>query len=320
MIPQESVLDLNEWSIKLGFFANIFVLGGLPYTKLLVNESKIDSGKKDEVLHHTHVVIPESFTRSSAYTSITYSDAVGVYGLPYGSIPRLILIWIITELMQSNNFHRSPDEPHYRRVFLGKSIRHLMRKIYMNEDASTTSRNRHTFLNQLFRLSTCVISVNSLEKNSHVQRHQILRFFSDTLNWSSIQHIVEGCYFEVSYEFAQYLRARGTIPLLRESVLKLRKSPLQIDIYIWLNYRYKLIQKATSIPWGYLYTQFGSQVGELRNFRTKVVRALEAVSIIYPEANYKITNRSLILMPSRTQLDRKNEQFQGGAVVQIGNW
>lgn len=303
MIPQQkksttdkNIIDLKEGSINLGWIANILILGCLPH-------SKLSQKTGHELLHHTQGVFHESFFRRSAQTSITYSDAVGEYGLPYGSIPRLILIWIITELMQSTNFHKSPEEQNNRRVFLGDSIRHLMREVYMDKNTTTTSRLRHNFWDQLCRLTTCVMSINTTEVNGNIVRHQLMSFFSDTARWGNLEHITRGCYFEVSYEFAKFLLARGVIPLLRKSVLKLRKAPLQIDLYLWLNYRYRSVHKLTSIPWGYLYSQFGSQIGKLSNFKIKIARALEVISVIYPEANYKVTPNSLLLLPSPTHLD-----------------
>ena len=98
----------------------------------------------------------------------------------------------------------------------------------------------------------------------------------------------------------------------------LRGSPLAMDIYTWLTYRFSYMQRPTSpIPWEVLMMQLGSGYGggditnpqAIRDFRKGFKTALSAVSIIYPKANIKLSEAGIILLPSPPHV-QKSRQIQ----------
>lgn len=65
------------------------------------------------------------------------------------------------------------------------------------------------------------------------------------------------------------------------------KSPLALDIYLWLSSRLGSLNAPLHITWEQLYAQFGSQQQSMDNFKKKFRIALETVKEHYPAANVR---------------------------------
>ena len=72
-----------------------------------------------------------------------------------------------------------------------------------------------------------------------------------------------------------------------------------IVVYIWLAYRLHALRKDVDVSWLALHGQFGQGYGRLRDFRRDFVQALELAVAAYPEARVGISERGVILRPSR---------------------
>ncbi len=75
-------------------------------------------------------------------------------------------------------------------------------------------------------------------------------------------------------------------------------SSMAIDIYLWLAFRLKGIEKETPVSWASLWKQFGPRVGALRNFRTQFVGPLHMALGAYEKAKVTVGDRGLLLEPS----------------------
>ncbi len=88
------------------------------------------------------------------------------------------------------------------------------------------------------------------------------------------------------------------IPVSLE-VLRSFRSPLMIDIYMWLTYRSirtLRLNRPELVSWRALQRQFGSDYAELRMFRYHFLRALQTVLKVYP-ALVSTCKRGLTLRP-----------------------
>jgi hypothetical protein len=81
---------------------------------------------------------------------------------------------------------------------------------------------------------------------------------------------------------------KSPIPFYMEALKALRKSPLALDIYLWLTYKNSYAKQITSISWESLQEQFGSDYAKdaagKAHFKTRFLSALKKVSVVYPEA------------------------------------
>ena len=80
----------------------------------------------------------------------------------------------------------------------------------------------------------------------------------------------------------------------------LRRSPLAIDLYVWLTYRMSYLNRPTLIPWNSLQAQFGSRYGRLRDFKRSYLSHLTDVLLVYPAVRLSEQPNGLLLFPSST--------------------
>ena len=267
----------NLWSLEsedaltagaLGFMPRILVLTTLPHRRPASHRLERINGR------HT--------LRLSAPRTV---------GLPYGSYPRLLLAYLTTEAVRSKN----PE------IDLGASANELARRLGL----SVISGPRGTAArleNQLHRL-TCM----RLEWKASLGIHP-LPSGSGSMTvggswWSAVlrqmlprqptwrPRVVLG------QEFFDETR-RSAIPVDLRAAHHLRRSPLAIDLYVWLTYRMSYLRKPTHIPWAALQSQFGAAYSRPRDFRRRALAHLEDVVRVYSRVRVSQTDTGLRLYPS----------------------
>jgi hypothetical protein len=95
------------------------------------------------------------------------------------------------------------------------------------------------------------------------------------------------------------------VPVDIRALKSLSKSPMALDIYIWMTYRMSYLTKPITIPWDKLQLQFGSDYTRTRDFKRYFLSQLKAVSIVYPDANVQGEEYGLLLAHSLPHI-RKN--------------
>ena len=89
------------------------------------------------------------------------------------------------------------------------------------------------------------------------------------------------------------------------NILKnLKRSPLGLDLYLWLTYRTFGLTRPLRLTWPLLYRQFGAdpaRAGARRtvdSFRTKCLRELQKIQSAWPDLHYRTVKGGLVLLPS----------------------
>jgi hypothetical protein len=85
----------------------------------------------------------------------------------------------------------------------------------------------------------------------------------------------------------------------------LKRSPLALDAYCWITYRYSYLGRPTVIPWPALALQFGSDYGRVRDFKAALIGELHKIAAVYPKARFATGDEGLTLHPSRTHIHRR---------------
>ena len=116
---------------------------------------------------------------------------------------------------------------------------------------------------------------------------------------------------EVSEEFYEHLQEHRVV-LREDAISRLKGSSWALDVYVWLAYRLRSVQKPTPpIPWPLLREQFGNGYrSNLSMFKTIMREALKDVLAVYPEANVEWDNRGIILRPSAPPVPREVHQVK----------
>jgi hypothetical protein len=156
---------------------------------------------------------------------------VGGAGLPYGSYPRLILIWMTTEAVRTGN----------RELVLGSSLSSFMAQLGLQATGGhwgTIPR----FRDQIQRLVGAAISTRwSLDPagQDHSGGENLLLADRLDLWWTpkmlSTQAATKSTVTLSANFFEQLIAA--PVPLDLRAVKALKKSPLALDLYVWATRR-----------------------------------------------------------------------------------
>ena len=212
--------------------------------------------------------------------------------LPFGTNPRLILAWLCTEAVRTGS----------RDIVLGRSLSEFMRKLGIS---STDGRGQARLRNQMDRLFNCSVSMIYEDEhgkqfvNSHIANRGEFwwnkRKPDQAALWESKIELSEDFFNEI---------IRHPVPLDMNTLKALKRSPLGLDLYLWLTYRIFALTTPQQLTWKQVYRQFGAHPAKASNkftvhaFRYKVLRELKKIKLSWPGLNYTTPPGVLILHPS----------------------
>jgi len=256
----------------LGFMARAMVQATLPHKQVAGNE----------------------FTRTNGNFSLTLL-APSKIGLPYGSIPRLLLSWITTEAVKTRE----------RELELGHSLSQFMGELGLVPTGGrwgsiTRLKNQ---MQRLFASSvTCTYDDGvtwALESVKPVDSARLWwepRNPDQTALWKSIITLGERFYQEI---------IRAPVPVDMRALRALKRSPLALDVYLWLTYRMFYLRKPTMVRWETLSYQFGADYKVLRQFKAAFLRELKKVTLIYSEVRVRPEVTGLLIAPSKPHISAR---------------
>ncbi len=260
----------------LGFMARAMVQATLPHRKIEGNE----------------------FTRVNGSYSMTIM-APSVIGLPYGTVPRLLLAWLTTEAVKTQ----------HRELELGDSLSGFMRELGIvptgGRWGSITRLKDQT--RRLFSSSITAI----YEKGAGFAVINQTVTDRATLWWDAKAPEQAGLWrstVTLSENFFNEVIDRP-VPIDMRAIKALKKSPMALDIYTWLTYRASYLKRPTVIPWASLALQFGSDYSRLRDFKQAFIDELKKVVLVYGRVQIEATELGLVVKPSLTHISKKG----GGA-------
>jgi len=219
------------------------------------------------------------------------------FGIPYGSIPRLILAWANAETVKTKS----------QELILGNSLSEFMDKVGI--EVSGGPRGGITRLkNQAVRLFSARITM-AYEDNRGMAIADARIAKQSFFFWDSKQPNQQSIWESrvlLSDEFYKLL-LDAPVPLDWRILQALKRSPMALDLYMWLSYRMFTLKKPQTIKWETLSMQFGSEYKSMKGFRENVRKHLCKIKAIWQELNLDIDNEETItLFPSRLLILPKN--------------
>ncbi|MDA8332307.1 MAG: replication protein RepA [Candidatus Dormibacteraeota bacterium] len=211
-------------------------------------------------------------------------------GIPYGSIPRLLLAWVTTEAVRTR-------EP---RLVLGTSMAKFMQRL----DLCRTGGPRGDITrlrNQAKALFSSTISATFAGDDRWVDEG--FRVASRTDLWWDPRNPDQDTLWESSVTLTREFFGeitRRPVPVDMDALRSIKDSPMAIDAYVWMAHRMSYLKKDTLIPWQLLELQFGAGYARTRDFRRKFALRLREVGSVYPAARWELSGRGLRLHPSST--------------------
>lgn len=221
------------------------------------------------------------------------------FGLPYGSLPRLLLAWMTTEAKKK----KSPV------LHLGKSFSAFLKTMHLSQSGGIrgdATRLREQML-RLFSTHVSCVYQNHQRGLCKADQFSVTRSFE--LWWNPIKQedpqFASESTITLAMDFFEEITSRP-IPVDFRFLQALRRSPLQMDIYVWLTYRFFYLKKPSLVSWELLSQQFGCNYSRgsqgLRDFKREFLKALHVVTAMYQAANVETQVDGLLLKPSRTHI------------------
>ena len=270
----DQLVDASEADADLGFMARLLALCSLPRT---------NPGDRLQYVR-----------RNGPYTLTITASTEGVK-LPYGNIPRVLLAWVCTEAVRTQR----------RELVLGRSLYEFMQKLGMKDHSGGAHGERTRLKNQIRRLFRCGISLvytdgaRDASVSSYVADQT--EFWWDNnrpdapMLWNSTIRLGEEFFNEI---------IAHPVPIDLHILKAVKRSPLGLDLYLWLTYRTFALKAPLCLSWKQLYRQFGADPAKaterftVRDFRKDSLRELNKIKMAWPDLHYQTVRGALLLSPS----------------------
>jgi len=267
-IEAEAAIDAGA----LGFMARSMVQATMPHKRIPGNE----------------------FVRKNGLFTMSMLSPASI-GLPYGSVPRLLMAWTTTEAVRTQS----------RELVLGDNLSSFMRELDLVPTGGRwgTITRLKTQTKRLF--STSISCTYDGKDKTALLGYRIADkalLWWDTKEpkqkslWQSTVTLTEPFFREV---------IEHPVPIDIRALKAIKRSPLAIDLYCWLTYRMSYLNKPTEIPWPALAAQFGSDYSRMHDFKVKVLKELVKVMAVYNGVNAAEGKYGLLLKPSSPHINKR---------------
>jgi hypothetical protein len=219
-------------------------------------------------------------------------------GVPYGSVARLILLYLQTEAIRTN----SPE------VELGRSMRSWMTRMSL----ASGGRNYQLVAEQARRISACRLTF--LTDLSGAEMRHNGAFVQDAISLAGVADETQPSLWQdrvrLDNGFWKSLKDHP-VPVREEAIKAIGPRSMAIDVYIWLAYRLHSLGKTTPVSWPAIHAQFGAGFKAVRQMKPVFIDALHLALAVYPEARVDVEPGGLALHPSAPAVPRAEARRLG---------
>lgn len=283
-IKSKSNLKLNNLAVDLacissqeaksiGFMSRLLIMLNLPYRDP-GNEAKVWVRKNGNV----------SLILTPAYNELGES-----IGLPYGSYPRLILAYLITQAVKT----QSPI------IFLGKSFRDFLKLL----EISKGGKQYYQLQKQLERVLSTAFSWtfknDQIWSRSNIQvSHEIHLWWDSKL---PDQTSLWDSYIKLNTDFFNEI-IRNAVPIDFRILKAFRNTPLGLDLCLFLSWRVFNLNKPVYISWPALKTQLGGQYSDVNVFSRDCRKHIKKILVLWPGLNLEFLKGQICIKPTKKYL------------------
>ena len=267
--------------------------GELAFVSRILVQAFLPHKKPDDII----------WKRTNGNFTLTIKSGIGeedgkskIYGVPYGSTPRLLLAWLNSEAIKNA---QDKENPTPQRVYMGRSLSQFLEKIGIQRTGGTRG-GITSFKNQAEKLFRAEITVTCTgtdvisERDIKVSDGRF--FFWDNKNPEQTTLWESGV--ELSERFYQLL-IQNPVPLDWRVIKGIKQSPMALDLYMWLNHRMSYLKEPVSIRWSTLEQQLGSGIENERMFKHQVRKHLAKIQVIWKGLKVDLSGSDVIrLYPS----------------------
>ncbi len=258
---------MAEEAIRLGVTHAGFAMTGLPHKRI------------------SDAVWRREGARTTLLVEAGRSETGECLGVPFGSIARLILLYLQTEAIRTSN----PE------VELGRSMNAWLGRMELAAGGMTY----RVVGEQAKRISACRLTF--FTDLGGAQHRQNGAFVRDAISLSGLMDEEQPSLWQdrvrLDDGFWRSLRDHP-VPVREEAIRAIGARSLAIDVYVWLAYRLHSLHKPTPLSWPSIHAQFGGGFRAIRHLKPVLLDALRLALAVYPEAQVDVVTEGLILHPS----------------------
>lgn len=240
----------------------------------------------------------QHFERKNGDLTVTLS-APNAIGIPSGMYPRIAFVHICSRIVKTDEavLNLGPSLKHFVVDTLGRP--------WTTGKRGTAAKWRDTMASLFATSFTSFFRVKDVSKKIEALTLENVRIAKKaTLWWESEYDDLLGAEIEIDPSFAEFLK-KHAVPLDFKALDALCEfqSPLAVDLYCWLTYRYWRMEENNEtivrISWKQLYEQVGTSISTVKQFAYDVRDILPEVKKVYPQALFNTDNsKYLVLLPS----------------------
>lgn len=213
-------------------------------------------------------------------------------GIPYGSIARLILLYLQTDAIRTG----SPE------VELGRSMNTWLGRMGL----AVGGRTYQLVAEQARRISACRLTFfTDLDFGAEIRSNGA--FVRGAISMTGVRDDGQPSLWQdrvrLDDDFWKSLRDHP-VPVREEAIKAIGTRSVAIDIYIWLAYRLHSLTKPTPLTWAAVHAQFGTGVRQIRHMRPVFTEGLSLALAVYPEARVDVEDSGIVLHPSPPAVPR----------------
>ena len=218
-------------------------------------------------------------------------------GVPFGSYPRIILIYIMSEAVRTS----------CRDVYLGASFADWLRRLGYDNATHGSRGTANLLKHQLDRLLACEWMIrwddNDADDAAFAVNEVKLSNEYAGLKGKDGSFIRE---IRLAEGFFSHLREHA-VPLNEAAIRELRNNPTALDLYTYLAYRLLRISgdKPHVLSWDQLATHLGSAAESPRKFRQTIRQNWDLVSAVYPNARVDMSGPLIKMWASPPPIEKR---------------
>lgn len=217
-------------------------------------------------------------------------------GVPYGTIPRLLLFWIITEAVRKKS----------RRIELGDSLSEFMRQLHLVPTGGrwgTIPRLREQ-MKRLFRAKIS-FDIDTSHDGMHGHAWYDMQVAPKGELWWNYKNPEQDSlwksWIELGDDFYNAICA-SPVPVDVRALFALKNSALTLDLYTWATYKSYALRfskkKEQFIPWRAFMQQLGADYANVKDFKRKAKVAFKKVYVVYPDLDLQEVPGGFIIRAS----------------------
>jgi hypothetical protein len=206
-------------------------------------------------------------------------------GLPYGSYARFILLFLQSEAIRTGS----------REIELGRNMHAWLGSMSL----SVGGKTYRLVTEQARRISGCRLTFFADRSGQEIRSQG--GFVKSSITMADPHEDQPSLWQDrvlLDEDFYRALREHP-VPLAESALRAIGPRSMVLDVYIWLAYRLHALRKDVEVGWPSLYAQFGAGYKHIRQFRAHFIETLGLALAAYPDANVALTERGIVLRPSR---------------------